>query len=51
MCWCVAKGKMYQVNTSYVIFILSGVCVGLDKIVLNRMFIGASPHASQLIII
>lgn len=38
----IAKSETYQVDTSNVLFILSGAFVGLDKIVLGRMSKGVS---------
>ncbi|KAG8690148.1 hypothetical protein FRC08_010645, partial [Ceratobasidium sp. 394] len=42
------KSETYQVDTSNVLFILSGAFVGLDKVVLNRMSRGSIGFGAQL---
>jgi ATP-dependent Clp protease ATP-binding subunit ClpX len=39
------KGETYAVDTSNILFILSGAFVGLDKTIQNRMAKGVSNHS------
>ncbi|KAF8675711.1 ClpX ATPase regulatory subunit [Rhizoctonia solani] len=43
-----AKSETYQVDTSNVLFILSGAFVGLDKVILNRMNKGSIGFGAPL---
>lgn len=38
------KGETYSVDTSNILFILSGAFIGLDKIISDRLSKGVSKH-------